>query len=170
MYKRQAHKLGLKVAAHAESPEGVKIALENGVDTIEHGAKPDDEMIELFKKTGASLVATLSPALPYALFDRSVSNITDVEQHNGKIVFDGIIECAKACLENGIPVGLGTDTGCPYVTHYDICLLYTSQPYNWSDSTIANILENETYLGNTVNMKLDVYKRQLQAGVKNGFP
>lgn len=28
-----------------------------------------------------------------------------------------------------------------------------SQPYNWSDSTIANILENETYLGNTVNMK-----------------
>ena len=116
----EAHKLGLKVAAHAESPEGVKIALENGVDTIEHGAKPDDEMIGLFKKTGASLVATLSPALPYALFDRSVSNITDVEQHNGKIVFDGIIECAKACLENGIPVGLGTDTGCPYVTHYDM--------------------------------------------------
>ena len=65
-------------------------------------------------------MATLSPALPYALFDRSVSNITDVEQHNGKIVFDGIIECAKACLENGIPVGLGTDTGCPYVTHYDM--------------------------------------------------
>ena len=32
-------------------------------------------------------------------------------------------------------------------------LLDLSQPYNWSDSTIANILENETYLGNTVNMK-----------------
>ncbi len=31
--------------------------------------------------------------------------------------------------------------------------LNLSQPYNWSDSTIANILENETYLGNTVNMK-----------------
>ena len=28
-----------------------------------------------------------------------------------------------------------------------------SQPYNWSDSTIANILENEAYLGNTVNIK-----------------
>ena len=28
-----------------------------------------------------------------------------------------------------------------------------SQPYNWSNSTIANILENEAYLGNTVNMK-----------------
>ena len=28
--------------------------------------------------------------------------------------------CAKACLENGIPVGLGTDTGCPYITPYDM--------------------------------------------------
>ncbi len=36
----------------------------------------------------------------------------------GKIVFDGIIDCAKACVAQGIPVGLGTDTGCPYVTHY----------------------------------------------------
>ena len=34
--------------------------------------------------------------------------------------FEGIIHCAKACLENDIPVGLGTDTGCPYVTHYDM--------------------------------------------------
>ena len=30
------------------------------------------------------------------------------------------MECAKACLANGIPVGLGTDTGCPYITHYDM--------------------------------------------------
>ena len=39
----EAHRLGLTVAAHVESPEGVRVALENGVDTIEHGAKPDDE-------------------------------------------------------------------------------------------------------------------------------
>ena len=31
-----------------------------------------------------------------------------------------IIDCAKVCLENNIPVGLGTDTGCPYITHYDM--------------------------------------------------
>ena len=43
-----------------------------------------------------------------------------MQQYNGRIVFDGIIDCAKACLENGIPVGLGTDTGCPYITHYDM--------------------------------------------------
>ena len=114
----EAHRLGLQVAAHVESPEGVRVALENGVDTIEHGAKPDEEILRLFKERGAALVATLSPALPFALFDREVSNCTEIAQFNGKIVFDGIIDCARACVEQGIPVGLGTDTGCPFVTHY----------------------------------------------------
>lgn len=116
----EAHRLGFYVAAHVESPEGVRVALENGVDTIEHGAAPDEEIIRLFKEKGAKLVTTLSPALPYALFDRSVSYCSETEQQNGKIVFDGIIQCAKAALENGIPVGLGTDTGCPFITHYDM--------------------------------------------------
>ena len=31
--------------------------------------------------------------------------------------------------------------------------LDTAHPYNWSDSAIANLLENEIYLGNTVTMK-----------------
>lgn len=116
----QAHSLGLPVAAHVESSEGVRVALENGVDTIEHGAKPDEEILRLFKERGAAMVATLSPALPYALFDREVSHCDETAQFNGKVVFDGIIACAKACLEQGIPVGLGTDTGCPFITHYDM--------------------------------------------------
>ena len=37
----------------------------------------------------------------------------------GKIVFDGVIESAKTALANGIPVGLGNDVGCPYITQYD---------------------------------------------------
>ena len=116
----RAHELGFKVAAHVESPEGVQVALENGVDSIEHGAKPTDDIINLFKKRNAFQVSTLSPALPFALFDRSISHATYEQQENGKIVFDGIISLAKACLENGIPVGLGTDTACPYVTQYDM--------------------------------------------------
>ena len=116
----RAHELGFKVAAHVESPEGVKVALENGVDSIEHGAKPTDDIINLFKERNAFQVSTLSPALPFALFDRSLSHATYEQQENGKIVFDGIISLAKACLENGIPVGLGTDTACPYVTQYDM--------------------------------------------------
>lgn len=115
----KAHAEGYKVAAHVESTEGVKVALENGVDSIEHGAKPTGEIIELFKKRHAFLCTTISPALPYALFGRSVSNASDIEKYNGKIVFEGIIECAKAVIENDIPVVLGNDVGCPWITQYD---------------------------------------------------
>ena len=116
----KAHALGMKVAAHVESPEGVRVALENGVDSIEHGAQPTQEMLDLFKERGAFQISTISPALSYALFDRSISHATYEQQENGKIVFDGIIALAKANLASGVPVGLGTDVGCPYITHYDM--------------------------------------------------
>ena len=115
----KAHAMGYKVAAHVESPEGVKVALKNGVDSIEHGAKADEEMIALFKEHNAFLCTTLSPALPYALFDRSVTNASEVEQFNGNVVFEGIIDCAKAAIANDIPVVLGNDVGCPWITQYD---------------------------------------------------
>lgn len=101
----KAHALGYQVAAHVESPQGVRVALENGVDSIEHGAK--------------FLCTTLSPALPYALFDRSITNATEVEQFNGNVVFEGIIDCAKKAIANDIPVVLGNDVGCPWITQYD---------------------------------------------------
>jgi len=115
----EAHRLGYKTAAHTESTEGVIQALKNGVDSIEHGAAPTDEMIQLFKEKKAYLTTTISPALPYALFPREISNTSEVEQFNGRVVFDGIRACAKAALENGIPVALGNDVGCPWVTQYD---------------------------------------------------
>ena len=65
-------------------------------------------------------MSTISPAVPYALFDRSISHATYEQQENGKVVFDGIVALAKTCLAAGIPVGLGTDTGCPFITHYDM--------------------------------------------------
>ena len=116
----KAHSLGMLVAAHVESPEGVTVALQNGVDSIEHGAQPTQEMLDLFKERGAFQISTISPALPYALFDRSISHATYEQQENGKIVFDGIIALAKANLASGVPVSLGTDVGCPYITHYDM--------------------------------------------------
>ena len=115
----RAHKMGYTVAAHVESPEGVRVALENGVDSIEHGAKPDADILRLFRERGAFLCTTISPALPYALFDRSVSNASEVERYNGNVVFEGIIDCAKAALEQDIPVVLGNDVGCPWITQYD---------------------------------------------------
>lgn len=116
---QKAHEDGYMVAAHVESSEGVRVALENGVDSIEHGAKLDDDMIRLFKEHNAFLCTTLSPALPYALFDRSLTNATEVEQYNGNVVFEGIIECSKQALANDIPVVLGNDVGCPWITQYD---------------------------------------------------
>ena len=117
---KEAHRLGLKVAAHVESTEGVRVALRGGVDSIEHGAEPDAEILRLFKENGAFQVSTISPALPYALFDREISGASEMSQYNGMVVFKGIIDLAKALLAEGVPVGLGTDTGCPYITHYDM--------------------------------------------------
>ena len=115
----KAHADGYLVAAHVESPEGVRVALENGVDSIEHGAKLSEDMIQLFKERDAFLCTTISPALPYALSDRSITNATEVEQYNGNVVFEGIVDCAKAALANDIPVVLGNDVGCPWITQYD---------------------------------------------------
>jgi imidazolonepropionase-like amidohydrolase len=116
----EAHKLGLTVAAHTESPEGVKVALENGVDSIEHGAKMNDDLIRLYKEHHAVNICTISPAVPLAKLPVQVTKSSDMTQYNGQVVMDGIIDAAKVCLANGIPVGLGTDTACPFVTHYDM--------------------------------------------------
>ena len=35
------------------------------------------------------------------------------------MVFEGIIANAKAALEQGVPVALGNDVGCPWITQYD---------------------------------------------------
>lgn len=56
----EAHKLGRTVAAHVAPAFGIKLALRGGVDTIEHGSDLDDECIDLFLETGATLVPTLS--------------------------------------------------------------------------------------------------------------
>ena len=78
----EAHKLGYRVAAHTESPEGVKVALENGVDSIEHGAVMDEQTIQLYREKNAFLCTTISPALPYALFDPAVSGASEKDQYN----------------------------------------------------------------------------------------
>lgn len=115
----EAHRLGYSVAAHVESSEGVRVALENGVDTIEHGAKLTDETIRLFKERKAADICTLSPAIPYAMFTLEESHATETAKKNGSVVLEGIIDCAKTCIENDIPVGLGSDVSCPFVVHYN---------------------------------------------------
>ena len=57
----EAHRAGLRVAAHAHGGQGLRDCLEAGVDTIEHGARITEEDVELFLKRGATLVATFNP-------------------------------------------------------------------------------------------------------------
>lgn len=120
----EAHKLGMTTAAHIESAEGVRVGLEAGVDTIEHGAALDDELIASFKRNGAgrssSLTCTVSPALPFVELDPEKTHSTEVQKANGRIVYEGIVQAAKQALAAGVPVGLGTDSSCPYITQYDM--------------------------------------------------
>jgi len=56
----EAHKQGRKVAAHAYSPEGIRNALNAGVDSIEHGNDADRATLELMKEKNAYWVLTKS--------------------------------------------------------------------------------------------------------------
>jgi len=49
----------------------------------------------------------------------SVTHFPATAQRIAKTVMEGIFQCVRTCLENDIPVGLGTDTGVDYITHYD---------------------------------------------------
>ena len=124
----EAHRLGLPVMAHVESTEGVRQALLAGVDTIEHGAPMTPEIVGLYRGAAgtqlagraASVTCTISPALPFVKLPPEKTRSTQVQKVNGDIVCEGIIESARQALDGGIPVGLGTDSSCPYVTQYDM--------------------------------------------------
>lgn len=55
----EAHKAGLKVAAHATTAEGIRNAVNAGADSIEHGNEADQKTMELIKKNNVFLVPTV---------------------------------------------------------------------------------------------------------------
>jgi len=55
----EAHKARIKVAAHADSPDGIRNALTAGVDSIEHGHQADRSSFELMKEKNAFWVPTI---------------------------------------------------------------------------------------------------------------
>lgn len=114
----RAHELGLKVATHVESKEGVKLALQCKIDSIEHGSDLDDEMIQMFKDNNSTLTITMSPAIPLAFLKLGEVNESEVVVYNAKFMLNEFILGAKKALKAGITVGLGNDTGCPFVPHY----------------------------------------------------
>ena len=114
-----AHARGFKVASHTESAEGLAVALEGGVDTIEHGAYMNDACAELYKQHKAAQVITLSPCVPLSTLDPSITKLDDKATYNTKIVGQGMIDGAKRAMQEGIALGLGTDAACPLCTQYN---------------------------------------------------
>ena len=119
----EAHRKNILVAAHAESTEGVREALLAGVDNIEHGAVLDAEMIELFLNNPKSLrgYTSLHPTLSF--FSREVAWTEETKVHPGFsvighntiMVAEQLIEGFQQAVDNGVLVGLGSDSG--FVSH-----------------------------------------------------
>src|SRR5262249_24595937 len=54
----EAHRAGLRVAAHAHGDDGIRAAITAGIDCIEHGSLATDETLDLMIEQGTFLVAT----------------------------------------------------------------------------------------------------------------
>jgi imidazolonepropionase-like amidohydrolase len=116
----RAHELKMKVAAHVEGQIGLSVALETGVDYIEHGSLITKTMIEDYKRNGTCNIATFSPYVAFSHVDPDLLDMTPDQIRASEIVLKGIVEATKGCLAHHIPVGLGSDPGYPFVTHYDM--------------------------------------------------
>ena len=57
---KEAHGLGIKVAAHAYGSEGIMSALNAGIDSIEHGFGLTEEICEIMSKKGTYYVPTIT--------------------------------------------------------------------------------------------------------------
>ncbi|MCI5774159.1 MAG: amidohydrolase family protein [Erysipelotrichaceae bacterium] len=115
-----AHEKGMIVASHTESPKGVEIAVDAGVDTIEHGSLFDEKIAHKCKVQNTAFVCTLSPALPLANFSPSLTKLDELCVYNSKVVLENMIDGVRKALGCYIPVGLGTDASCPYATQYNM--------------------------------------------------
>ncbi len=111
-----AHYYGLKVASHTQSTKGIELALNAGVDTIEHGSLLTPELITQIKKQQVSIIVTSSPAVPLARLDSNITKLNEVAYINSGVVLNNMIEGATTALKNQVSVGMGTDASCPFAT------------------------------------------------------
>ena len=124
----EAHRHGMRVAAHAIGTQGIKNALRAGVDSIEHGHMLDDEAIELFKSRHAFLVPTLTaPTCILAHLDdgRQPQHVLD----KARTVNEAMLANVRRAYENGVRIAGGSDAGTPYNYHenyaYEVELMWS---------------------------------------------
>jgi imidazolonepropionase-like amidohydrolase len=106
----EAHRAGIKVAAHAHGDAGIKACIRAGVDCIEHGSLASDETIQMMIDHGTFLVPTsyLSEGLDLS---RSAPEL----QAKAAEVLPRAREMLRKAIANGVKIACGTDA--PAIPH-----------------------------------------------------
>lgn len=106
----EAHRRGLRVAAHTHGAEAVMHAVDAGIDCIEHGFLIDDEAIASMVEHGTFLVSTrrLADAM-------DVSHAPPELQAKAAEMFPIARKSILAAYEAGVKVAVGTDA--PAIPH-----------------------------------------------------
>ena len=106
----EAHRAGLKVAAHAHGDEGIRAAIEAGIDCIEHGSLASDATLDLMVERGTFLVATT-----YLADGMDVSRAAPELQAKAAEVFPKARATISKAIGKGVKVACGTDA--PAIPH-----------------------------------------------------
>ena len=107
-----AHAYGRKVAVHAHGADGIKLALRAGADSIEHGTVMDDEVLRLFRQSGAYYVPTLSTVNGYIerlAKDPNAYTGAVKQQIEWRIGITG--QSLQKAYPAGVKIAFGTDAG-----------------------------------------------------------
>ena len=106
----EAHRAGLKVAAHAHGDQGIRAAIEAGIDCIEHGSLMSDETLDLLVDSGTFLVPTT-----YLADGMDVSHAAPELQAKAAEVFPRAKETIRRAIARGARIACGTDA--PAIPH-----------------------------------------------------
>lgn len=107
-----AHAAGKPVMSHAYGGEGVKICLDAGVDSIEHGAALDDDLIEQMVKQGTWLVPTFTVLRRVvAISEQNPLALPEYMPRKARMLLEYQAESFRKALQAGVKIALGTDGG-----------------------------------------------------------
>jgi imidazolonepropionase-like amidohydrolase len=106
----EAARWGRKVAAHAHGAEGIKMAIQAGVASIEHGSLLDDEGIALMNKYGTYLVPTIYVGDSVEKFGKQW-NLPEKLLEKARMLNTKKRESYRKAIQTGVKVAYGTDAG-----------------------------------------------------------
>ena len=109
----EAHRMGKRVAAHAEGLEGTRWALEAGADTIEHGLAlhREPKLLDDMAERGTVLVPTISTF--HDLAERFANIFPAVLVEQAKRQLEEAMRTVDTARRAGVTLALGYDSGPP---------------------------------------------------------